>query len=136
MPKPQGPATLCPIILLNALLRMGMLQLLHSGIAELIIVQAQHLPKYGSQKSNTVLHSNDDERDNTMAFATDTGFATTSLGNRFAAFRAQLADNAAKRKIYRQTVSELEALSARDLADLGIDRGLIKPIAMEAAYGK
>ncbi|MGB0799728.1 MAG: DUF1127 domain-containing protein [Planktomarina sp.] len=45
-------------------------------------------------------------------------------------------DNAAKRKVYRDTVRELNALSGRDLADLGIYRGAITSIAMEAAYGR
>lgn len=71
-----------------------------------------------------------------MTYNTDTGFAGFSLGQRFAAFRADLAENAAKRKIYRTTLAELETLSSRDLADLGITRGSIKAIAFEAAYGK
>ena len=42
----------------------------------------------------------------------------------------------AKRRVYRQTLRELNALSTRDLNDLGISRGMISRIAMEAAYGK
>ncbi|EBA12787.1 DUF1127 domain-containing protein [Roseobacter sp. CCS2] len=71
-----------------------------------------------------------------MTAHTETFLAGTSLSMRFAAFRAQLADNAAKRKTYRTTLSELETLSTRDLADLGISRSMIKAIAHEAAYGK
>ena len=41
-----------------------------------------------------------------------------------------------KRRIYRQTVRELSALSTRELNDLGINRSMISRIAMEAAYGK
>ena len=41
-----------------------------------------------------------------------------------------------RRAVYRQTVRELEALSARDLADLGIHRSMIETVAHEAAYGK
>ncbi|MCL6285370.1 DUF1127 domain-containing protein [Ruegeria sp. 2012CJ41-6] len=37
-------------------------------------------------------------------------------------------------RLYRQTVSELSALSDRDLADLGIHRSMIRRIAMEASY--
>ena len=70
-----------------------------------------------------------------MTYNTDTGFAGFSLGQRFAAFRADMADNAAKRKIYRTTLAELETLSSRDLADLGISRSSIKSVAYEAAYG-
>ena len=71
-----------------------------------------------------------------MTVLTETFFAGTSLTERFTAFRAHLADNVAKRKIYRTTVAELESLSSRDLADLGISSSMIKSIAFEAAYGK
>ena len=71
-----------------------------------------------------------------MTVLTETFLTGTSLTERFAAFRAHLADNAAKRKVFRTTVSELEGLSSRDLADLGISRSMIKGIAFEAAYGK
>ncbi len=40
-----------------------------------------------------------------------------------------------RRKIYRTTVNELSSLSARGLSDLGIHRGSIKQIALEAANG-
>ncbi|MEJ8560170.1 DUF1127 domain-containing protein [Yoonia sp. GPGPB17] len=71
-----------------------------------------------------------------MTVHVETLFAGTSLSERFAAFRAQLADKAAKRKTYRTTLAELDLLSTRDLADLGISRSMIKGIAYEAAYGK
>jgi uncharacterized protein YjiS (DUF1127 family) len=38
-----------------------------------------------------------------------------------------------RRKIYRETVAELNALSTRELADLGIPRSMITRIALEAA---
>lgn len=41
----------------------------------------------------------------------------------------------AKYKLYRQTLSELGQLTARELADLGIHRSQIRSIALEAAYG-
>lgn len=37
-------------------------------------------------------------------------------------------------RLYRQTVSELSALTARDLADLGLNRSEIKRVAYQAAY--
>jgi len=70
-----------------------------------------------------------------MTYNTDTGFAGFSLGQRFEAFRVDMADRAAKRKVYRITLAELEVLSTRDLADLGIARSSIRAIAYEAAYG-
>ncbi len=71
-----------------------------------------------------------------MTYNTDAGFAGFSLGQRIAALRADMAQNAAKRKVYRATLSELETLTDRDLNDLGIARASIKAIAHEAAYGK
>ena len=39
-------------------------------------------------------------------------------------------------KEYRQTYSELHKLTDRELADIGIDRGMIHSIAMDAYYAK
>ena len=47
-----------------------------------------------------------------------------------------LREKMATRAIYRATVAELNTLSARDLADLGIHRSSIRSIAYEAAYVK
>ncbi|MEM9434437.1 MAG: DUF1127 domain-containing protein [Pseudomonadota bacterium] len=38
-------------------------------------------------------------------------------------------------QVYRTTLNELRVLTARDLADLGISRSMIRSIALEAAYG-
>lgn len=43
---------------------------------------------------------------------------------------------AQRRRVYVQTVTELEALSDRDLADLGLHRSMIRAVAKDAAYGK
>jgi uncharacterized protein YjiS (DUF1127 family) len=71
-----------------------------------------------------------------MAYNTDTGFGGFALGQRFSALRAELAEKAEKRKVYRTTLTELQSLSNRDLADLGLSRSMIPNIAFEAAYGK
>lgn len=42
----------------------------------------------------------------------------------------------ARRKVYHTTLSELSALTDRDLKDLGIPRSSIKRVAMEAAYDR
>ena len=68
-----------------------------------------------------------------MTVQTETFFAGTSLGARLAALRTQIAEVAAKRKIYNSTVAELERLTDRDLHDLGISRSAIKAIAKDAA---
>ncbi len=107
---------------------------LHSSIAKTIIVQLQHNHTCYRQQDE-IHHPTDTKRDEHMTYSTHTGFAGFSLGQRFAAFRADLAENAAKRKVYRTTLAELESLSNRDLGDLGISRSAIKAIAFEAAYG-
>lgn len=68
-----------------------------------------------------------------MTYNTETGFASISLGQRFETWRADWAEKAAKRKVYRATFHELNALSDRDLADLGLHRSMIKNVAWEAA---
>ena len=43
---------------------------------------------------------------------------------------------AQRRRVYIQTLTELNALSDRDLADLGLHRSMISAVAKDAAYGK
>lgn len=38
-----------------------------------------------------------------------------------------------RNRMYRQTVNELSSLSARELADLGLHRSMIKRVALQAA---
>jgi len=42
----------------------------------------------------------------------------------------------ARRAVYTRTLAELNALSDRDLADLGVVRAQVADLAREAAYGK
>jgi len=58
----------------------------------------------------------------------------TSIVDRVRAVIADVVDRAARRKLYRTTIEELNNLSGRELADLGIHRSEIKRIAYEAAY--
>lgn len=56
--------------------------------------------------------------------------------DRLSGLRATLSDKLAKRKVFLTTLSELQSLSNRDLADLGLSRSALRGIALEAAYGK
>ncbi|HPE26602.1 DUF1127 domain-containing protein [Albidovulum sp.] len=58
------------------------------------------------------------------------------LSDRIGAFLRNLQDARGRYRVYRQTVRELNALTDRDLSDLGINRTMIDSIAVEAAYGK
>ena len=40
----------------------------------------------------------------------------------------------ARYRLYRETMNELSALSNSDLADLGLNRSMIKRLAYQAAY--
>lgn len=70
-----------------------------------------------------------------MAFATETRTNAT-FAQKFAAFRGFVAETLGNYQTYRATVNELNALSARDLADLGLARTDIHRVAVEAAYNK
>ncbi len=69
-----------------------------------------------------------------MAFLTDTFSVQGTLGDKIAAFWTNALEARAKRAVYNQTVRELNHLSGRELADLGIHRSMIRRIAYEAAY--
>lgn len=71
-----------------------------------------------------------------MANLHDTRALRIGLGERIAAFVAELRLALHRRTVYLRTLRELNALSDRDLADLGIHASMIRRIALEAAYGK
>jgi uncharacterized protein YjiS (DUF1127 family) len=69
-----------------------------------------------------------------MAYTTTNTSTASLVSGRIAAFFADLAERSEKRRVYRTTFHELNSLSTRDLADLGINRSTIKSVAYEAAY--
>ena len=71
-----------------------------------------------------------------MTLVSDFNVPTHSLRTIFAERFNTLREQMANRAIYRATVTELNTLSSRDLADLGIHRSSIRSIAYEAAYVK
>lgn len=71
-----------------------------------------------------------------MAFITETFTGGVTLSERFAALRENFATARAQRKIYNTTMTELNALSNRDLTDLGLSRSMINSVALQAAYGR
>jgi uncharacterized protein YjiS (DUF1127 family) len=70
-----------------------------------------------------------------MTYATNT-MVSGGLMARLRALRADLAERAAKQRLFAQTRNELTNLSDRDLADLGLARADIADVAYQAAYGK
>lgn len=71
-----------------------------------------------------------------MTVQTASYFALPDFAGRIVTLRNQIRDAAAKRKTYRTTLTELESLTVRELADLGIAPSSVRDIAYEAAYGK
>ena len=69
-----------------------------------------------------------------MAFLADTLSAHSTFGDKIAALWTGIKEANAKRIVYNTTVRELNTLSGRELADLGIHRSMIRSIAYEAAY--
>lgn len=69
-----------------------------------------------------------------MAIASN--ITTTNAGafDRIQAAFGALSERVAQYKLYRATINELQELSNRELADLGISRSMIKRLAYEAAY--
>lgn len=65
----------------------------------------------------------------------DRAASSASIWQHLSSLNASLVRSRAQRRFYRSTVSELSALSSRDLTDLGIHPADIHDIARQAAYG-
>lgn len=71
-----------------------------------------------------------------MAYVNSTRTGSVALGDRFGTVLQALRLAIHRRGVFARTRNELNALSDRDLADLGITRAMIDAVAHEAAYGK
>lgn len=71
-----------------------------------------------------------------MAYMNSTSTTQVALFDRLVGVFTLAKRTLQRRKIYMTTVRELQALSNRELADLGIYRADIAKIAMEAACGE
>ena len=70
-----------------------------------------------------------------MAYATDLRAARAISLDRTRSYRTDLRAWFEKYKVYRSTLRELSQLGDRDLADLGLNRSMIRKVAMQSAYG-
>jgi uncharacterized protein YjiS (DUF1127 family) len=73
------------------------------------------------------------EASNTMAYVNTTRAVRKGL---LADLKDMVVSAIQARRVYTRTVTELNALSDRELNDLGISRISIPAVAREAAYGK
>ncbi len=71
-----------------------------------------------------------------MATLNATRTSTLGYVERLTLAIAAVKTNARKYALYRQTLRELNALTDRELNDLGIHASMIDGIAREAAWGK
>ena len=71
-----------------------------------------------------------------MAYVNTNSVARKGFADRLAVVKDAVLTAINQRRVYTRTVIELNSLSDRDLADLGISRLGITEIAREAAYGK
>ena len=71
-----------------------------------------------------------------MAYVNSSRAATVGIADRTVAFVKSIRLSLGRRRVFKQTVRELQALSNRELDDLGIHRSMITRVAIEAAYGK
>jgi uncharacterized protein YjiS (DUF1127 family) len=101
---------------------------LHSGIDLLSIVQSQQDPILQATETNK--RSEDTE----MAYTQTTRATIAPAGGRSASLFGGIAERVRRYRVYRQTLAELEALSSRELADLGIHHSMIRSLAYQAAY--
>lgn len=71
-----------------------------------------------------------------MAYVNTTRIARKGFMDRVAVLKDAVVTALQQRRIYGQTVAELNSLTDRELADLGINRANIAEIAHQAAFGK
>ena len=71
-----------------------------------------------------------------MAIVNDVQSTAHGLTGRVSAFWKNLQESRQRRRVFVQTLRVLNALSTRELDDLGINRTMITRVAYEAAYGK
>lgn len=71
-----------------------------------------------------------------MAYITGNRTRTTSFAKSLADLRDGIVRAYTNWRVYRNTLNELQGLSIREMADLGISPSMIRRIALEAAYGK
>lgn len=71
-----------------------------------------------------------------MAYATFVRTSRFSVSEYASHLLASMKEAHARRAVYNRTFGELNTMTERDLADIGIARDQIEDIAREAAYGK
>ncbi len=108
--------------------------MLHGSIARGSIVQVQHEAHVCAIRSGSQAAEGMKVRLK-MTYATTTAKRPAGLWDRLSAMIAEARVARQRRALYLRTLRELNALTDKDLADLGIARIQIADVAREAAYG-
>jgi hypothetical protein len=115
------------------------MQLLHSGIHIVAIVQVQHptISKWNGVDSATNNRQNAPLSTGVleMTYTAALFHPGTRLREWFEVRKKEAVERRAQRSVYFRTLHELERSSNRDLDDIGISRLSIKELAYEVAYG-
>jgi len=115
------------------------MQLLHSSIYIVAIVQVQHFITFQLNSVDSATNNKQNAPLSTgvleMTYTAALFHPGTRLREWFEVRKKAAAEGRAQRSAYVRTLHELERSSNRDLDDIGISRLSIKEIAYEAAYG-
>jgi uncharacterized protein YjiS (DUF1127 family) len=104
---------------------------LHGSIAQGAIVHPQHSTHLGRNERRCAETARHTERKTTM-----TTQATAAAWRSWLPSIEGLSDRWRRYRLFRRTYAELDALTTRELDDLGISRSMITRLAYEAAYGR
>jgi uncharacterized protein YjiS (DUF1127 family) len=110
--------------------------MLHGSNAVRVIVQSQQLAHLGFNSATERIVPFLTRGLSIMATFVNTSASSNGLVDRLLASFPSLAKALQRRRLYAQTVFELNQLSDRELTDLGISRLSIYDLAREAAYSK
>ena len=69
-----------------------------------------------------------------MAYATQTSQIQGALAARISEALDNIRTRFERRRVYKRTLTELQSLSTRELADLGLNRSMLARVAYQAAY--
>ena len=64
----------------------------------------------------------------------DMTISHVARNGRFAAALQNVSERIARYRLYRTTLNELNALGNRELADLGLNRSMLRSVAYKTAY--
>lgn len=70
-----------------------------------------------------------------MAYVNSSRAVRVSFSDRISAFVTVAREAMARRALFVQTMNELNALTDRELSDLGLARANVRDVARQAAYG-